>query len=71
MNESELQSVCLFHIHPRDTIIYSDKRFINIDIGSMGGSHWTCFRKKDYKSVYFDSFGGEPDKFLLNFYLNH
>ena len=24
-------------------IIYSDKGFVNIDIGSMGGSHWTCF----------------------------
>ena len=32
----------------------------------MGGGHWTCFIVKDKKSNYFDSFGGEPDKFLLN-----
>ena len=44
----------------------SDKRYVNIDIGSMGGSHWTCFIIKDNKSFYFDSFGGHPDKFLLN-----
>ena len=33
--------------------------------GSMGGSHWTCFIVKDIKSYYFESFGGQPDKFLL------
>ena len=32
----------------------------------MGGSHWTCFYIKGNKSYYFDSFGGQPDKFLLN-----
>ena len=31
----------------------------------MGGSHWTCFYIKDKKSYYFDSFGGQPDEFLL------
>ena len=28
-------------------------------------THWTCFIIKDKKSYYFDSFGGNPDKFLL------
>ena len=32
----------------------------------MGGSHWPCFYIKDKKKFYFDSFGGQPDKFLLN-----
>ena len=32
----------------------------------MGSSHWTCLLVKDNKSYYFDSFGGQPDKFLLN-----
>ena len=32
----------------------------------MGGSHWTCFLVKDNKSYYFDSFGGQPENFLLN-----
>ena len=29
----------------------------------MGGSHWVCFILKDKK---FDTFGGNPDKLLLN-----
>ena len=32
----------------------------------MSGNHWTCFIVKDNKSFYYDSFGGQPDKFLLN-----
>ena len=66
MNESELQRVCNYPIYPRDSKIYSEKGFVNIDDGSRGGSHWTCFYIKDNKSYYFDSFGGTPDKFLLN-----
>ena len=66
MNESQLQKIYNYNIYPRDSKIYSDKGFINIDNGSMGGSHWTCFCMKDKKSIYFDSFGGQPDKFLTN-----
>ena len=65
MNESQLQKIYNYPIYPRDSKIYSDKGFVNIDDGRMGGSHWTCFIKKDNKSYYFDSFGGQPDKFLL------
>ena len=65
MNESQLQWVYNYPIYPRDSKIYSDKGFVNIDNGSMGGSHWTCFIVEDNKSYYFDSFGGAPDKFLL------
>ena len=32
----------------------------------MVGSHWTAFYVKNNKSFYFDNFGGQPDKFLLN-----
>ena len=66
MNESELQKNYKYPIYPRDSKIYSDKGFVNIDNGSLGGSHWTCFIVKDNKSYYFDSFGGQSDKFLLN-----
>ena len=66
MNESELQRVYNYPIYPRDSKKYSDKGFVNIDNGIMGGTHWTCFILKDNKSFYFDSFGGNPDKFLLN-----
>ena len=64
MNESELQRVYNYPIYPRDSKIYSDKGFVNIDNGSQGGTHWTCFYIKENKSYYFVSFGGQPDKFL-------
>ena len=66
INESEIQRVYKYPIYPRDSQIFSDKGFVNIDNGSMGGSHWTCFIVKDKKSFYFDSFGVQPDNFLLN-----
>ena len=66
MSESEIQRVYNYPIYPRDSKIYSNKGFVNIDYGSQGGTHWTCFIVKDKKSYYFDSFGGAPDKFLLN-----
>ena len=65
MNESELQRVYNYPIYPRDSNIYSNKGFVNIDDGSQGGTHWTCFIIKNNKSYYFDSFGIQPDKFLL------
>ena len=65
MNESQLQRIYNYPIYPRDSKIYSDKGFVNIDNGSMSGSHWTCFFVKDNKSFYFDSFGSQPDKLLL------
>ena len=39
---------------------------MNTDIGIVGGNYRTCFYIKDNKSYYFDSFGSQPDKFLLN-----
>ena len=66
MNQSQLQKVYNYPIYPRDSIIYSDRGFVNIDDGRLKGTHWTCFIVKDNKSYYFDSFGGQPDKFLLN-----
>ena len=65
MNESELQRVYYYEIYPRDSKIYSHKGFVNIDNGQMRGTHLTCFIAKDNKSYYFDSFGGQPDKFLI------
>ena len=65
MNESELQRVYNYAIYPRDSLLTIKKGFVKIDDGSQGGSHWTCFIVKDNKSYYFDSFGGQPDKFLV------
>ena len=66
MNEFQLQKVYNYPIYPRDSKIFSDKGFVNIDNGIMGGTRWTCFLVKDKKSYYFDSYGVQPDKFLLN-----
>ena len=49
MNESELQRVYSYPIYPRDSKLSSDRGFVNIDNGSQGGTHWTCFRVKDIK----------------------
>ena len=65
MNESQLQRVYNYPIYPRDSKIFSGRGFVNIDNGSQGGTHWTCFIVKDNKSFYCDSFGGRPGKFLL------
>ena len=66
MNESQLQKIYNYPIYPRDSKIYSDKGFVNIDNGFQGGTHWTCYIVKEKKTYYFDSFGGNPDNFLLN-----
>ena len=66
MNESQLQKINNYPIYPRDSKICSDRGFVNIDDGSQGGTHWSCFIIKDNKSFYFESFGGAPDKFLLD-----
>ena len=65
MSESDLRKIYNYKIYPRDSKITTNKGFVNIDDGSMGGSHWVCFIIKDKKSYYFDSFGGSPDKFLF------
>ena len=49
ITESQLHK---FHIYPkyhRDSKIYSNKGFINIDNGSRGGTHWNCFIINDNK----------------------
>ena len=50
MNEFHLKRIYNQPIYPRDSKIYSDKGCVNIDNGSMGGSHWTSFIVKDNKS---------------------
>ena len=57
MNEFELQRVYNYPIYPRDSKIYSDKGFVNIDNGFQGGTHWKAFYVKNNKSYYFDRFG--------------
>ena len=58
MNEIVLKRVYKCPIYTRDSKIHSDKGFVYIDNGSMGGSQWTCFIVKDIKSYYYDNVGG-------------
>ena len=66
MNESEFQRIFNYHLYPRDSRLHSDGGFVKIDNSGMAGTHWTCFVIKGNKAYYFDSFGGQPDKFLPN-----
>ena len=66
MSKFELQRVNNYPNYPRDSKTYSDRGLVNIDDGSQGGSHWCFFIVRDNKSLYFDSFGRQPHKFLLN-----
>ena len=62
MNESDLN----YKTNPRSSKTITVMGFVIIDNGFQGGTHWSCFILKDNESYYFDSFGGDPDKFLLN-----
>ena len=66
MNKSELQIVYNYPIYSRELKNYSDKGFVNLNNGAKGGTHWTCFYVKGNESLYLDSFGGYPEKFLLD-----
>ena len=52
MNESQLQKIYNYPIYPRGSKIYSNKRFVNIDNGSQGGTHWCSFYVKNNNSFY-------------------
>ena len=65
VNDLELKRVYIDHMYPRVSKIHSNKGFVNIDNGYQGGTHWCRFIIKDTNSYYFDSFGYQPDKFLL------
>ena len=51
MKGSQLQEVSSNPKYPKDSNIQSEKGFVNIDGGSMIGTHWTCFMIKDNKSL--------------------
>ena len=63
MSETELQRVYDYDTCPRDSILTTNKRFVTIDNGQMGGTHWTAFFVKNNDSFSFGSLGGAPEKF--------
>ena len=65
MNESNFQRVYFYSLYPRDSKLTTDKIFINIGIGPIGGTHCKCFDNKDKKSLYSDNCRGPFDKLLL------
>ena len=46
MNESDLQRVSIYKTYPRDSKIYSNRGFVNVDKGNMGGTHWCALYVK-------------------------
>ena len=66
MNKKEVERVCKYKTYPRDSKMLTDKGLVNIDNRSQGGTHWTIFIVKDNNLYDFDSFGGQPENFLLN-----
>ena len=68
MNESQLQKIYNYPIYPRDSKIYSDKGFVNIDDGRLGGSHWTCFIVKKIMNHFILIV---MEELQINFYLNN
>ena len=40
INESQLHRVYNYPMYPRDIKVYSYEGFVNIDNGSMNGTHW-------------------------------
>ena len=70
MIDNDFKKVLNYHMYLRYFIITTDKGDITIENGSMEGTHWTCFYKKDNKAMYFGSFGGLADKFNSTNYQN-
>ena len=65
MNQSVFQRVYTYLTYPRDSTITTNTGFVNIDNGSLGGTHRVCLILKDNKSFYCDSFAEQPDEILL------
>ena len=65
LNESDCQRISTYPIYPRVFKVHSDRGFVNINNGPQGGTHWCCFKIKDNKSFYLDSFGVRTDKFQI------
>ena len=70
MNESKLQRVYSYPLYPRDSRNYSDKEFVNLDNGSQGGTHWTCFIIEDNKSFFLTRLVDNQIKIFSINYLN-
>ena len=66
MKERDLEKV-YGNICPTDAKKLTDKGFVNIDNGSMDGTHWVCSIKKDKKSL----FVTRLVELLMNFYSNN
>ena len=77
MNANDFPKNYKYHIYPKDSMIYTITRFVKNDNLEQGVTHWTRFYIKDNadstshasstkKPIYFHSFRGAQDKFLLN-----
>ena len=71
MNEIELQRIYNYSFYPKDSTNFSDKLFVNIDDGRMGGTQWTCFIIKDRNLITTIVSEDSQKNFSLNKNLNH
>ncbi|ORP61686.1 hypothetical protein, partial [Vibrio cholerae] len=42
---------------------------VNLDSGSQGGTHWTAYRKNKNVVIYFDPFGIQPPKEVIEYFI--
>ena len=66
LNEIDFKRVYINLIYPRDSKYFTDRGFVKIDNGQMGGTHWTCCNIKYNKLFYFHRFEGAPAKLLIS-----
>ena len=43
MTETDPKKANIYFLHPWDSLITTDKHFININDGGKGDTVWTCF----------------------------
>lgn len=53
---------------PARPLVY-ETAIVNLDSSSGTGTHWVCYRKRQNRVVYFDSFGNlRPPAELVNYF---
>ena len=67
MNDGELQKIYSYPVYPSDSEINSDKRFVSMDNGSKGGSHWFCLLKKINHFTSMVSVDSQKKLYLINY----
>uniref|UniRef100_A0A1I7WTM5 Ubiquitinyl hydrolase 1 n=1 Tax=Heterorhabditis bacteriophora TaxID=37862 RepID=A0A1I7WTM5_HETBA len=54
-----------------DKILSREVGIVNLDSSNNKGTHWVCYKKKQGKSYYFDSFALDPPEEIINYLKNN